>query len=215
MHTTLRAVTMSIIKILMLSIFAFSTCLAAEPVPKLNPLVVKQAKPGADITTENRNAPFDHNRTGFILRDIHTTLRCEQCHVGEIFKGTPKECSGCHSVGSRVGATPKPVNHVVTNLACATCHVTPTSFTVSSFNHVGVINRCASCHNCQSRGVACKPATHFPTILPCETCHTNTTIFAVARMDHTGITSNCTTCHLGQYPNIVSKLSTHITTSGG
>ena len=180
-----------------------SLLMAANPV----------SKPQAEIKAISGNTSFDHSRTGFILRDIHTTLRCEQCHVGEIFKGTPKECSGCHTIGSRVAATPKPINHVSTNAACDTCHSTPTSFLVSSFSHIGVINKCSSCHNGQSLGVVSKPATHFPTLLPCESCHTNTTTFAVARMDHTGITSNCSICHGGQFPGITSKPTTHIATT--
>lgn len=47
---------------------------------------------------------FDHSRTGFLLKDVHTTLKCEQCHVDGIFKNTPKDCAGCHTTGSRVGA---------------------------------------------------------------------------------------------------------------
>ena len=66
------------------------------------------------VQAESAAVQFDHNKTGFVLRDVHTTLRCEQCHVDGIFKNTPKDCAGCHAVGTRVGATPKPVNHVST-----------------------------------------------------------------------------------------------------
>ena len=58
--------------------------------------------------------PFDHSKTGFLLRDVHDTLKCEQCHVDGIFKNTPKVCSGCHATGTRVAAKPKPINHVPT-----------------------------------------------------------------------------------------------------
>ena len=157
---------------------------------------------------------FDHSKTGFLLRDVHTTLRCEQCHVDGIFKNTPKECAGCHSIGSRVGATPKPVNHVQTNFACDTCHVSPTSFLVRRFNHFGVLNSCSSCHNGQSLGVVSKPASHFPTFLPCENCHLNTNTFLSSRMDHSGITSACVTCHGGQSAGVKSMPAMHIPTSG-
>ena len=165
-----------------------------------------QAEPVPNTT------PFDHSRTGFILRDVHTTLRCEQCHVDAIFKNTPKNCAGCHSIGSRVGATPKPVNHVQTNNSCDTCHVSATSFLVKSFKHVGISSGCSSCHNAQSLGVMSKPANHFPTLLPCESCHTNTNTFTSARMDHTGITSGCASCHSGQFVGVVSKPVAHIAT---
>lgn len=172
--------------------FCFAPIVLAEPVP---------ATP-----------PFDHSKTGFILRDVHTTLRCEQCHVDAIFKNTPKDCAGCHSIGSRVGATPKPVNHVQTTSSCDTCHVSPTSFLVKSFKHFGISSGCSSCHNGQSLGVMSKAVNHFPTLLPCENCHNNTNTFSSAKMDHAGITSACATCHGGQSPTVVSKPMAHIAT---
>jgi len=187
--------------VLLCTMFCFAPIAQAEPVP--NALT------------------FDHMKTGFILKGVHTTLRCEQCHVDGIFKNTTKDCAGCHSVGSRVGATPKPVNHVQTTSSCDTCHISATSFLVKSFIHVGITSGCASCHNGQSLGVVSKSATHFPTLLPCESCHTNTNTFTSARMDHTGITSNCALCHGNAGVEIFSGVKAkpvepvaHIPTSG-
>lgn len=164
------------------------------------------------------NASFDHAKTGFLLRDVHATLRCEQCHVDAVFKNTPKDCAGCHAIGTRVGATPKPVNHVQTTDPCDTCHTSPTSFLVANFKHISlrgaITGNCITCHNNQSQGVVSKPVNHFPTLLPCESCHTNTSTFLSWRMDHTGLTSNCASCHSGQFPNVVSKPAAHIVTSG-
>ncbi len=161
--------------------------------------------------------PFDHTKTGFILKDVHTTLRCEQCHVEGIFKNTPKDCAGCHSLGSRVGATPKPGNHVQTTSACDTCHISPTSFLVKSFKHAGITSGCSSCHSGQSLGVLSKSATHFPTTLECVACHKNTNTFLSWKMDHTGITSTCSTCH-GEtrmlFSGVVNKPAAHIATNG-
>ncbi len=167
-----------------------------------------QAKPAPSTP------PFDHSKTGFLLRDVHTTLRCEQCHVDGIFKNTPKDCAGCHAIGTRVGATPKPVNHVQTTQPCDTCHESPTSFLVKNFKHIGITGRCITCHNAQSAGVVSKPANHFPTLLPCESCHTNTNTFLSWRMDHTGLTSNCASCHGGQFTGVVGKPLAHIPTTG-
>ncbi len=176
------------------------------------------AAPAVYAETAPGDVPFDHTKTGFILRDVHTTLKCEQCHVGGIFKNTPKDCAGCHSIGSRVGATPKPINHVQTTFSCDTCHVSPTSFLVKSFKHFGIVNGCAACHGDQSGQsigvVKINRAIHFPTFLPCENCHINTNTFLSARMDHTGITSGCASCHGGQYPGVVSQPAAHIPTNG-
>lgn len=180
-----------------------------EAAPKKAPAATKAAQPAATTPVP----PFDHAKTGFLLRDVHTTLRCEQCHVDGVFKNTPKDCAGCHSVGSRVAATPRPVNHVQTTQPCDTCHTSPTTFLVASFKHIGVTSNCTTCHNGQSLGVVSKPANHFPTLMPCENCH-NTTTFSTARMNHTGITSGCSNCHLGQFAGVVSKPAAHIVTSG-
>ncbi len=168
---------------------------------------------------QNIKLPGDHSKTGFVLRDVHATLQCEQCHVEGIFKNTPKYCSGCHNTGTRVGAKPKPVNHVPTTAECDTCHVSAANFLVRSYKHIGVTGNCIICHNNQSLGVISKPLTHFPTLMPCENCHTNTSTFLSFRMDHTGITSGCYMCHGGPqpgartYPGVVSYPPTHIATS--
>jgi len=161
------------------------------------PFIHAQSAPG--------DAPFDHNRTGYLLRGVHTTLQCEQCHVNGIFKNTPKDCGGCHAIGSRVRATPKPVNHVPSNNSCESCHNSPSSFLVKSFSHAGLTSNCASCHSGQFLGVTGKSANHTLTSLPCENCHNNPTTFTGARMDHTGITSGCASCH--------SKPAVHVATA--
>jgi hypothetical protein len=195
--------------VLGIALATFVLLTLAAPVVQPQAGTVPPAKTAAGAT------PFDHAKTGYILRDVHTTLRCEQCHVDGIFKNTPRECAGCHAVGTRVGATPRPINHVQTTLPCDQCHVSQTSFLVKSFKHVGVINNCNTCHNQQSLGVKSKPANHFPTLMPCENCHTNTTTFTSWTMDHTGITSGCTSCHSGQFPGVVSKPAMHIPVAPG
>lgn len=164
-------------------------------------------------------AAFDHNKTGYLLKDVHATLRCEQCHVDGIFKNTPKNCAGCHGIGTRVAAKPKPINHVPTDSACETCHVSAANFLVKSYLHIGITGNCVSCHNGKFLGVTGKPADHFLTVLACESCHTNTSTFTGARMDHSGITTGCNTCHGGPqagsatFPKVVSYPPVHIAIS--
>jgi hypothetical protein len=52
---------------------------------------------------------FDHNKTSFPLDGAHSMVRCAQCHqkqkeidgrVVNIYRGTPKNCEGCHSATS-------------------------------------------------------------------------------------------------------------------
>jgi hypothetical protein len=170
------------------------------------------------VTVENS---FDHSKTGFVLREVHATLKCEQCHVDGIFKNTPKDCAGCHNTGTRVAALPKPINHIPTTFSCDTCHISAASFLIKSFSHVTITGQCATCHNGQSLGVVSKPANHFPTQQPCEYCHKNTSTFLSYQVDHVanGYVGNCFQCHggpagepgpIGTYPNVVSyNAATH------
>ena len=70
-------------------------------------------------TTGPVGANFDHLTPGFELTGAHLGARCESCHVGGVFKGTPTQCVGCHTAGARIGASAKPANHVLTTDRCA------------------------------------------------------------------------------------------------
>src|SRR4051794_8971995 len=65
---------------------------------------------------------FDHLTTGFELQGAHRDMSCEYCHVQGVFKGTPRTCEGCHTIGTRISATPKPPTHLVTTSRCVLCH---------------------------------------------------------------------------------------------
>src|SRR5580658_9852837 len=65
---------------------------------------------------------FDHLTTGFELRDAHRDMACEYCHVNGVFKGTPRNCAGCHTIGGRISATSKPPDHLASDSNCALCH---------------------------------------------------------------------------------------------
>ena len=155
-----------------------------------------QAKPSAAPAQARQGiTKFDHLKTGFPLSGAHVTVTCETCHMGGILKGTPTTCAGCHSIGSRVGATPKSVNHVQTSNSCETCHSSATSFQVATFKHTGITSGCASCHN--GTTAPGKSANHVQTSASCETCHKSATSFLGASFSHTGITTGCASCHNG------------------
>jgi|GEM_PF-1369656 len=42
------------------------------------------------------DAKFDHNLSAFKLEGGHAEVKCEQCHVNNVFKGTPQDCYSCH-----------------------------------------------------------------------------------------------------------------------
>jgi hypothetical protein len=43
-----------------------------------------------------KTATFDHSLAAFQLSGAHANVPCEMCHAGNVYKGTPQECSGCH-----------------------------------------------------------------------------------------------------------------------
>ncbi len=114
---------------------------------------------------------FDHLRTGFSLGGAHAAARCESCHVGGVFRGTPRDCESCHVSGARFATSGavKTANHLPTQQLCASCHNTR-SFVGARMSHDGVAKgACATCHNgVQAPG---KGANHLRTGASCDTCH--------------------------------------------
>lgn len=144
---------------------------------------------------------FDHTKTGFQLSGVHSSQRCESCHINGVFKGTPRECDKCHVSGNRwvTGHNiVKPAQHLPTTLPCDTCHNTVT-FSGAKFNHMNVTpgTQCGSCHNGMT--AAGKPAGHIVTSGNCGDCHRTTAWLPAAKPDHSGFTTAtvCASCHNG------------------
>ena len=92
-------------------------------------------------------ASFDHLTTGFELTGAHRVVPCESCHVDAVFRGTPRRCESGHVIGSRISATAKPADHVMSNNDCGRCHTTTAWSPSLRYDHSDVSGRCASCHN--------------------------------------------------------------------
>jgi hypothetical protein len=152
---------------------------------------------------------FDHLTTGFELRGAHRDLACEYCHVQGVFKGTPRTCEGCHSIGGRISATPKPPTHIITSDRCELCHAIYNFAPIYRMDHTAAIGSCFSCHN----GVRAtgKAANHIPSDNNCTACHT-TVAFVPARMEHADLLqkNQCTGCHNGVRAS--SKSMRHVVT---
>jgi hypothetical protein len=98
-------------------------------------------------------ASFSHN-TIYPLQGVHATLNCAACHINNVYKGTPRECYGCHRADYESTRDP---NHVSAGFptTCESCHrVSDTSWDQARFDHVwfpitsGVHagNSCSACH---------------------------------------------------------------------
>ncbi len=154
-----------------------------------------------DTTTQTAPQEFSHMQTGFPLTGMHQVTECASCHVGGIFKGTPRNCVGCHTKGQRVTATAMPNNHVPTSDPCDKCHTNTVTFQGARFDHSRVaVGGCASCHN----GIVAtgRPANHNSGLRlgqACDRCH-RTFSWVVNGFNHTGVMprSCATQCHNGQ-----------------
>jgi hypothetical protein len=113
-------------------------------------------------TTAWSPATFNHATTSFPLTGAHTSVACTQCHVNNVYKGTPATCgaSGCHLAD--YNATNPLHSSGGFGTDCKTCHTTTawspntwalsnhaTWFRISSGNkHNPTVwaNNCATCH---------------------------------------------------------------------
>lgn len=148
----------------------------------------------AETTASGRE--FNHMTTGFVLTGGHAVAACETCHVGGVFKGTPRDCAGCHAVGKRILATPKSNTHIVTDAACESCHFNTATWLGARFNHgTAVLGQCNTCHNGRIAGA--KHASHVSTAIAndrCDMCH-RTSTWVPASWNHTDTLSDCSACH--------------------
>ncbi len=159
-------------------------------------------------------AKFDHNLAAFKLEGEHINVKCEECHVNNVFKGTPTDCYSCHKQDDR--------HNGQFGTDCSACH-DPSGWDNATFDHnkskfpltgAHVNVKCESCHInkvFQGLSTACAschgdPGWHAGAFgLNCAGCH-NTSNWANAKFsgphpsfgDEGGINhggATCKTCH--------------------
>jgi len=101
---------------------------------------------------------FDHSRTGYPLRGLHTKLACQQCHVNPVFANVGRNCQkngaqcdlchrvngwqvSIHSINEHQDRFPLIGAHAVVD--CYSCHKLGA---VGEFNRQGLSTACNSCH---------------------------------------------------------------------
>ncbi|MFA5370543.1 MAG: hypothetical protein WC053_04140 [Sideroxydans sp.] len=149
---------------------------------------------GAETQVIGRD--FKHMTTGFPLTGGHAAAACETCHVGGVFKGTPRACDGCHAMGKRVVATPKPNSHIVTDAPCESCHFYSHTWLGARYNHGSAVpGQCRNCH--VGRMATGKPGSHGTgkkATESCDSCH-RTFAWTPASWNHNLSPGVCSTCH--------------------
>jgi hypothetical protein len=127
---------------------------------------------------------FDHSKTNFPLLGAHRAIQCEACHKpqqgtqGNLFKGAPRECQGCH-LDPHAGQFAQQQHDGTT--ACASCH-NEQRWVPSTFDHEKRTRfplkgghtdvACDKCHML-TKDVGGKAVLFYkPTPMKCEACHT-------------------------------------------
>ncbi len=145
-------------------------------------------------TSDWDNVSFDHNSFAFKLEGQHANVECQQCHINNVYQGTPTDCYACHQKDDQ--------HNGQFGTDCAACHTTSDWDNVN-FDHAGLTD-CAACHTA--------PVNHYPG--QCSDCH-NTDTFAGATFNHTfpiyheGANGDCATCHPGNDTRSYTCVSCH------
>jgi hypothetical protein len=137
---------------------------------------------------------FNH-ATVFPLAGVHATQACASCHKNGVYKGTARDCAGCHL--AKYQSTTNP-NHAAAGFptTCETCHkATDTSWGQGTFSHATVFplvgvhatQACASCH---------KNGVYKGTARDCAGCHL-AKYQSTTNPNHqaAGFPTTCETCH--------------------
>jgi hypothetical protein len=161
------------------------------------------ASAGFSTTCDSCHKPTDAQWTGvtfnhnaiFQLQGVHATTACTNCHKNNVYKGTPRDCIGCHQ--AKYNATTNP-NHAAAGFptSCETCHkATSSTWTGGTFNHNTVfqlqgVHATTACANCHKNNV------YKGTPRDCVGCH-QAKYTATTNPNHAaaGFPTSCETCH--------------------
>ncbi len=141
-------------------------------------------------------AQVDHSLFAFKLEGKHVGVACLNCHINNVFKGTPTACAACHDKDD--------AHRGAYGSDCAFCH-TPNGWKPSTFSH----NKTSF------------PLTGRHTSVACTSCHVNNTFAGTPNycsgchadpFFHRGMFgTNCESCHdtrnwdanyTGPHPNV-------------
>jgi hypothetical protein len=141
------------------------------------------------------SASFDHNRY-FQLLGRHLQATCNACHANNVYRGTPRDCIGCHRATYDRTTSP---NHAAAGFptACEQCHSASASTWSASFDHnryFQLLGRHlqATCNACHRNNV------YRGTPRECYPCH-QTQYDRATGPNHraAGFPTTCDTCHRG------------------
>ena len=148
--------------------------------------------PPAGVPSFSTTAGFNHTSV-FTLAGLHATQACTACHKNNVYKGTPRDCVGCHRTDYDRTTNP---NHAAAGFAttCDSCHKASDTAWRANVSHatfalVGThaTQACAACH---------KNSVYKGTPRDCVGCH-RTNYDRTTNPNHAaaGFPTTCESCH--------------------
>jgi hypothetical protein len=132
----------------------------------------------------DRLANFDHS-TFFVLDGKHAEIGCTDCHQNHVFKGTPADCSSCH--------TEPDIHKGFFGLQCQDCHTTSAWHPARLLSHAFPLDHGGSTVECQT----CHPTTYDQ--YTCYGCHEHQEAEILGKHLEEGISQielpECVRCH--------------------
>ena len=191
---------------LLCSIFVFQITLAACA-QQARPAIASSQSPHGPLKTTCekchtvsswwpiRSKPeFNHNKTGFPLRGLHTDVPCQECHVNPMFSNIGTNCQDCHADihRRRNGAqcdmchrmngwqvTVHDMNEhqdrfpLIGAHAVADCYSCHKAGAIGEFNRQGLSTECVSCHLKVFQKASAPNHVALGYSTECEECHTS------------------------------------------
>jgi hypothetical protein len=143
---------------------------------------------------------FNHANV-FPLVGLHATQACSACHKNGVYKGTPRDCVGCHTADYQRTTNP---NHAAAGFptTCEQCHqASSPSWAGAGFNHASVfplvgVHATQACATCHKNGV------YKGTPRDCVGCHT-ADYQRTTNPNHAaaGFPTACEQCHQASSPS--------------
>lgn len=147
---------------------------------------------------------FDHSKTGYPLRGMHTGVPCQECHVKLVFADIGGQCQDCHA----------DIHRRNNGAQCAQCHrVNGWQVSIHSINehqdrfpligaHAAV--DCYSCHRAGAMGQFSRRGLSTD----CVSCHLRAFQKAKAP-DHQalGYSTDCRQCHISMDSWMIASFS--------
>jgi len=144
---------------------------------------------------------FDHNKTAYPLRGMHTRVPCEECHVDPVFSNAGRNCQDCHAdihrrkngaqcdLCHRVNGWQVSVHNINEHqdrfpligahavVDCYACHKVGT---VGQFNRQGLSTECVSCHLKAFQAATAPNHRALGYSLDCRQCHNSMDSWRIA-----------------------------------